>query len=146
MRLFPMLRLSRTTFYGATAGTAYAAAQIPGVNPTLDLTLKLAAAVAIAALGHAAIDKGRCLPFAHATPCIVCEETCPTPKKAIWLEEVEAMGPRGERVTLQQPHVDPDLCIGCGICTNKCVIQGDPAVLVSSVGETRNAGNGVLLS
>jgi hypothetical protein len=51
-----MLRLSRTTFYGATAGTAYAAAQIPGVNPTLDLTLKLAAAVAIAALGHAAID------------------------------------------------------------------------------------------
>ena len=106
--------------------------------------LDLAAKQAIR-IGLATIDRNRCLPYANARPCIVCEEHCPTPKKAIWLEEVEAMGPRGERVTLQQPHVDPDLCIGCGICTNKCVIQGDPAVVVSSVGETRNAGNGVML-
>jgi len=32
-------------------------------------------------IGLAMIDKGRCLPYAHATPCIVCEEVCPTPKK-----------------------------------------------------------------
>ncbi|HMD72082.1 MAG TPA: 4Fe-4S binding protein [Bryobacteraceae bacterium] len=96
-------------------------------------------------IGLAYIDRNRCLPYAYARPCIVCEEHCPTPKKAIWLQEVEVAGPRGERVTVQQPHVDPDLCIGCGICTNKCVIQGAPAVLVSSAGETRNPENGVLL-
>ena len=32
-------------------------------------------------IGLAMIDKGRCLPYAHATPCIVCEEVCPTSKK-----------------------------------------------------------------
>jgi ferredoxin/polyferredoxin len=96
-------------------------------------------------IGLAYIDRNRCLPYAYARACIVCEEHCPTPRKAIWLQEVEVAGPGGERVTVQQPHVDPDLCIGCGICTNKCVIQGDPAVLVSSVGETRNPENGVLL-
>jgi len=63
-------------------------------------------------LGHAAIDKGRCLPFAHATPCIVCEETCPTPKKAIWLEEVTVRDREGKTVRLQQPHVDLSMCIG----------------------------------
>jgi hypothetical protein len=31
------------------------------------------------------------------------------------------------------------------ICTNKCVIKGQPAILVSSVGESRNPDNGVLL-
>ncbi len=97
-------------------------------------------------IGLAYIDRNRCLPYAYARSCIVCEEHCPTPRKAIWLEEVEVLGPRGERVTVKQPHVDPDLCIGCGICTNKCVIEGDPAVLVSSVGETRNPGNGLLLA
>lgn len=38
--------------------------------------------------GTAMFDKGRCLPYAHAMPCIVCEEVCTTPKKAIWFEEV----------------------------------------------------------
>jgi Pyruvate/2-oxoacid:ferredoxin oxidoreductase delta subunit len=106
--------------------------------------LEMAAKQAIR-IGLAYIDRNRCLPYAYARACIVCEEHCPTPKKAIWLQEVEVAGPGGERVTVAQPHVDPDLCIGCGICTNKCVIRGDPAVLVSSVGETRNPDNGVLL-
>jgi polyferredoxin len=96
-------------------------------------------------IGLAYIDRNRCLPYAYARACIVCEEHCPTPRKAIWLEQVEVVGPGGGRVTVAQPHVDPDLCIGCGICMNKCVIQGDPAVVVSSVGETRNPGNGLLL-
>jgi Pyruvate/2-oxoacid:ferredoxin oxidoreductase delta subunit len=46
---------------------------------------------------------------------------------------------------VKQPRVDLELCIGCGICTNKCVIKGQPAILVSSVGESRNPENGVLL-
>ena len=41
-------------------------------------------------IGTAFYDHGRCLPWAMQTPCIVCEEFCPTSPKAIWVEEVDA--------------------------------------------------------
>ena len=96
-------------------------------------------------IGLAYFARDRCLPYAYARTCIVCEEHCPTPKKAIWFEEAQVKTPAGGTVTVKQPHVDPELCVGCGICTNKCVIKGDPAVLISSVSETRNPENGLLL-
>jgi len=96
-------------------------------------------------IGLAYIDRNRCLPYASARTCIVCEEHCPTPKKAIWFEEAQVTTDRGEKVTVKQPRVNLELCIGCGICTNKCVIKGQPAILVASVGESRNPENGVLL-
>ncbi|MGA2270927.1 MAG: 4Fe-4S binding protein [Bryobacteraceae bacterium] len=96
-------------------------------------------------IGLAYIDRNRCLPYASARTCIVCEEHCPTPKKAIWFEEAQVTTDQGEKVAVKQPRVDLELCIGCGICTNKCVIKGQPAILVSSAGETRNPDNGVLL-
>ena len=87
-------------------------------------------------IGLAYIDRNRCLPYAYGRTCIVCEEHCPTPKKAIRFDEVKGV---------KQPRVDPELCIGCGICTNKCVIKAGPAIVVASAGETRNPENGVLL-
>lgn len=97
-------------------------------------------------IGLAAFDRGRCLPWASARSCIVCEEHCPTPTKAIWFEEVEVLNEEGEFVKLKQPHVNPELCIGCGICENKCPFRDQPAVYLTSAGETRNPGNEVLLS
>jgi len=97
-------------------------------------------------IGLAYFHRDRCLPYAYARTCMVCEEHCPTPKKAIWFEEIEVAVPAGRKVAVKQPHIDPELCIGCGICANKCVIQGDPAVEISSAGESRNPGNGVLLT
>jgi ferredoxin len=96
-------------------------------------------------IGLAMIDKGRCLPFAHSTPCIVCEEVCPTPKKAIWFEEVRVRNRNDKTVTVKQPRVDLELCIGCGICETKCPVLGLPAITVTSIGESRSKDNQLLL-
>ena len=46
-------------------------------------------------IGTAFLDRGRCLPWAMATPCIVCEEWCPTSPKAIYLREEIAIDRQG---------------------------------------------------
>jgi len=107
-----------------------------------NLSLEEKAAVKI---GLAMIDKGRCLPFAHATPCIVCQEVCPTPEKAIWFEAVPVRNRANQTLTLRQPHVDLELCVGCGICEAKCPVLGQPAISVTSIGESRSQDNQLLL-
>jgi len=96
-----------------------------GAIPALELDRKREAI-----LGLAAIDRDRCLPWAHGTPCIVCEEMCPVPEKAIRLEEVTVSDDRGERALVQQPYVLDDLCIGCGICEYQCPVAGEAAIRV----------------
>ena len=96
-----------------------------GAIPPLDLDSKREAVV-----GVAVIDRDRCLPWAHGTPCIVCEEMCPTPEKAIRLEAVTVSDDRGESVVVQRPYVLQDLCIGCGICEYQCPVEGAAAIRV----------------
>jgi polyferredoxin len=81
-------------------------------------------------IGKAYIDENRCIAWSDHTPCIVCEEMCPVPKKAVQLEDAEVWGPDGKRVQLQLPHVVRDLCIGCGICEYKCPVIGDAAIRI----------------
>jgi len=38
-------------------------------------------------IGTAFVDRGRCLPWAMAKPCIVCQENCPVSPKAIYTQE-----------------------------------------------------------
>lgn len=68
-------------------------------------------------LGQANIDRSICLPWSQNRECIVCQEHCPVPDKAIKLE--------GKR-----PYVEPALCVGCGICQNKCPVRPGRAIRV----------------
>jgi MauM/NapG family ferredoxin protein len=95
-------------------------------------------------IGTAFVDRGRCLPWAMGTPCIVCEEMCPTDPKAIWLEVVDEPWRDGVPRRLQRPRVDAARCVGCGICENKCPVGEDAAIRVASVGETRDPLNRLL--
>jgi MauM/NapG family ferredoxin protein len=81
-------------------------------------------------IGIALIDQDRCLPWAEATDCIVCEEMCPLPEKAIRLEQAEVAGEGGEPRRILQPHVERRHCIGCGICEYKCPVSGEAAIRV----------------
>jgi len=83
-----------------------------------------------AVLGEAVVDRNRCLPWAQGIPCIVCEEMCPIPEKAIRVENVPITTDTGETITLQRPYVLQDLCIGCGICEYQCPMGGDAAIRV----------------
>lgn len=96
-------------------------------------------------IGTAFFDVNRCLPYAFGRSCIVCEEHCPVPDKAIWTREKEVILRNGERVVIKEPHVDPELCVGCGICEYVCPIVDKPGIYVTSVGETRHPNNQMLL-
>lgn len=89
-------------------------------------------------IGNARFDHNRCLPYAKGIPCIVCEEHCPTPDKAIRFREKEVENSRGEKVRVKQPYLVDDLCVGCGICETKCPLPGVSAVRVTSAGESRD--------
>lgn len=81
-------------------------------------------------IGLAVIDRFRCLPWVYDEDCIVCEEHCPTPKKAITFHQRRGIG-------VKLPSVDRTLCIGCGICENKCPVEGISAIRVFRDGEMR---------
>ena len=81
-------------------------------------------------IGVAEIDQDRCLPWAEDTDCIVCEEMCPLPEKAIRLEEQTVPNCRGEMVTVRRPRVIRDICTGCGICEYQCPLNGEAAIRV----------------
>jgi polyferredoxin len=79
-------------------------------------------------IGVARIDRTRCIPWAEGRQCIVCEEMCPVPQKAIWLHG-GGRG-RGRIAGVLHPEVIPDLCIGCGICEYQCPVEGEAAIKV----------------
>jgi ferredoxin len=47
---------------------------------------------------------------------------------------------------LKRPYIDPEKCIGCGICEHECPVKDDPAVYVTAIGETRDKSRSLLLS
>ena len=57
-------------------------------------------------IGTAFYNHGRCLPWAMDTPCVVCEEVCPTSPKAIVTYDETFTRWDGKVVTLNKPYID----------------------------------------
>lgn len=88
-------------------------------------------------MGLAYFDKDLCIPYVKFEDCIVCEELCPTPDKAIKLEVKETVLPDGTVKTIKYPYVVIERCIGCGICETKCPLPGTPGIFVTIENQIR---------
>jgi ferredoxin len=49
------------------------------------------------------------------------------------------------QVRLQQPYVDPQKCIGCGVCEHECPVLGLRAIRVTAENESRSPGRRMIL-
>jgi formate hydrogenlyase subunit 6/NADH:ubiquinone oxidoreductase subunit I len=87
-------------------------------------------------IGRAYIDRNRCIPWADYKTCLVCQELCPVPEKAIVINTADVVTPAGTTVHLGRPEVVAERCIGCGVCSNACPVAYRPAIEVYGVRET----------
>jgi MauM/NapG family ferredoxin protein len=79
-------------------------------------------------MGSAYVDKNRCIAWSDHQTCLVCEEMCPLPQKAITVDRSEFAG--------GAPVVDRTRCIGCGTCEFKCPVNGEAAIRVFAPGRS----------
>ena len=94
------------------------------------------------ALGKAAIDQNRCIPWSQGIECVVCEEVCPVSRKAVELKSEGVINESGQVVSVLVPSVRENRCIGCGICEHQCPVDGESAIRVYSTGEQGIVENG----
>ena len=71
-------------------------------------------------MGIAHIDKSRCIAWDTGKICLVCNEQC---------SYQAVVGDDKKR-----PSVKEEKCTGCGICENKCPVEGEAAIVVHSSG------------
>jgi polyferredoxin len=81
-------------------------------------------------IGTASIDKSRCIAWEQQKLCLICDEICPF--GAIDFKLVS--DPEGES---KKPFVNEKVCTGCGLCEQKCPVEGNSAIQVSPMGEER---------
>jgi polyferredoxin len=49
------------------------------------------------------------------------------------------------QIRLQQPCVDPKLCIGCGVCEHECPVRGKRAIRVTAENESRSPKHALIV-
>ncbi|ASV73034.1 putative ferredoxin-type protein [Thermogutta terrifontis] len=96
-------------------------------------------------IGLAAFDVTRCIPYVYGRNCVVCEEHCPIPEKAIYCVETEVELRDGKKRRIKLPKVDPEKCIGCGVCEYVCPLDDAPGIRVITTNETRHDRHQALL-
>jgi polyferredoxin len=89
-------------------------------------------------MGTAHFDKTHCIPWYYGENCMVCEEHCPVPEKAIKFREEKVKTIDGTDNTVLLPYVVEDTCVGCGICAVRCPVEGTKGIFVTNAGEQRS--------
>lgn len=88
-------------------------------------------------IGTAHFNKTRCIPWYYGENCMVCEEHCPVPDKAIKFREERIMTIDGKEADVLLPYVEETLCIGCGICVTRCPVESERGIFLTNAGEER---------
>ena len=81
-------------------------------------------------IGRAYIDRNRCIPWADELTCLVCQELCPVPEKAIVIDTAQITKADGTKAMLGRPKVVAERCIGCGVCEHVCPVPHESAIAV----------------
>ena len=68
-------------------------------------------------LAHAEINVSACLPYL-GPECGACKPACPVPGAMTW--------------KMEKPEINPDICTGCGLCREACIVE-PKAVNISSL-------------
>lgn len=105
----------------------YGCTRCGNVCPTGAIKPLTEAEKAVTRLGTAKVDRTACIPWVTDDTCLVCEEHCPVSNKAIKLSQRKTED--GEIIKL--PEVDPNLCVGCGICEYVCPAVPRKAIRVT---------------
>jgi polyferredoxin len=99
-------------------------------------------------IGRAYIDRNTCIPWSEGRDCLVCQELCPIPDKAIVFDTGgSALGAgggqgsgggqgAGQHTGVKLPRVIPERCNGCGVCEHYCPVINEAAIRVRSVAQT----------
>lgn len=72
------------------------------------------------AMGTAVVDERTCVSHNRTGACGACHTVCPLRGKAI----VQGL--------YNAPEVDEDVCVGCGLCEQACILKGVKAIRVFS--------------
>ena len=89
-------------------------------------------------MGYAVINEDGCIAF-QGMRCEVCYRVCPLVDRAI---KIEPDALEGDNIHVKFiPKVDPDVCTGCGLCVQRCVIR-EPKVpiRICSIAEQEKKG------
>ena len=89
-------------------------------------------------IGLAFVDKNRCIPYAFGRSASCARSTARRRRRRSRSSRRRRSTRRGDGVILKKPVVNPDLCIGCGICENKCPVVDRPAICVTAINESRS--------
>jgi len=112
---------------GELAGSPYIVAERRACNLCLECTLVCPTGAlvettdkSVVDMGEAVIDERLCVSLAGTGVCGACHTVCPLRNKAI------VQGIRNA------PRVDPEHCVGCGMCEEVCIVDDRKAIRVMS--------------